>query len=253
MYEQHSSSRIAKARKSHSQIPYAHSDNALKVDWTGMIIGWNSYCAELIGYSAEEVVGRPFSSLLPAEDRVEAELLLRAASKLESDVNENWILQAGGSRLWCLLEIEPETSEDALLISITDQREQLLAKERFFCWRDRNAEFYRQAVITLAPTGAITSWDNRAMELFGYSSNEILGRKLLDLCPPHCSLDIEAQDDFAPALKHGIVEYILPCMTKGGEIVSSFFRIRVLRNSRSGRLAGFYAVVTLLTQSHGLI
>ncbi|HEY0581558.1 MAG TPA: PAS domain S-box protein, partial [Chloroflexota bacterium] len=68
----------------------------------GRIITWNVGAQKLLGYTADEVLGRPFSHFFSSEDRVDelAEALLRTAKCSGRAEGIAWYARKDGSRFW---------------------------------------------------------------------------------------------------------------------------------------------------------
>ncbi len=70
------------------------------LDENGVIVSWNAGAERIKGFTAEEVLGQPFSRFFPEEDRVagKPERLLREAAAKGSVVDEGWRVRKDGSR-----------------------------------------------------------------------------------------------------------------------------------------------------------
>ena len=72
------------------------------LDPHGRVASWNEGAERISGYSAEEIIGRHFSTFYPAEDIAagKPQLELRVASEVGRFEDEGWRLRKDGSRFW---------------------------------------------------------------------------------------------------------------------------------------------------------
>lgn len=85
-----------------------------QLDPSGNVVSWNAGAARLMGYHAEEIIGRHFSVFYPKEDvqnRKPEHNLAEAARKGQSE-DEGWRVRKDGSRFWA----------SALLTSLRDSQ-----------------------------------------------------------------------------------------------------------------------------------
>jgi PAS domain S-box-containing protein len=78
------------------------------IDLEGKIVSWNSGAERLKGYSAEEIIGRPFRTFFTPEDQ-EQDLPGRAlatAAKEGKFESEGWRIRKDGSRFWALAVVD---------------------------------------------------------------------------------------------------------------------------------------------------
>jgi PAS domain S-box-containing protein len=80
-------------------------------------------------------------------------------------------------------------------------------------------EVSRVATVTLDPEATVTSWNPAAEELFGYSSEEAVGRKLGELVAATPALQAEATRLSEQAAKEGRMHVVTRCTHKDGTLV----------------------------------
>jgi two-component system, NtrC family, sensor kinase len=68
----------------------------------GIVVSWNVGAERIQGYTAEEILGRPFTTFYPEEDLASGkpDRLLREAAEAGRVVDEGWRLRKDGSRFW---------------------------------------------------------------------------------------------------------------------------------------------------------
>ena len=86
----------------------------LMLDTYGHVVNWNQGAARMIGYQAEEIVGRLFSCFYTLEDiqRARPKHQLRIAAAEGRFEDEDWRLRKDGSRFWANVVITALRDQD---------------------------------------------------------------------------------------------------------------------------------------------
>lgn len=167
------------------------------LDQQGRIVSWNDGAERIEGWSAQEIVGRHFSVLHPAQSRdrqsLQRELDIAAANGLFKEEGER--LRKDGSLFHADVLITPLRDEEGRLRGyakvIRDVTERKLAERQFLANEARlraTIEGAVDAIVTIDETGAMLSLNTSALRLFGYQLGEALGRNVRMLMPePYCS------------------------------------------------------------------
>jgi PAS domain S-box-containing protein len=121
------------------------------LDVDGTVASWNAGAARIKGYTAHEIVGRPFELFYPSEDR-QTELPRRnldVALREGSYSEEGWRVRKDGSRFWASVVISPVYDDDGRHVGFakvtrdrTDQRQH----------EDERRTFLEQRIHLLAVT-----------------------------------------------------------------------------------------------------
>jgi PAS domain S-box-containing protein len=127
----------------------------------GRVRSWNAGAARLKGYTAEEIVGRPFATFYSPEDRAAGvpQKALQTARDTGRFVAEGWRIRKDGTRFWASVVI------DAI--------------------RDANGELIGFAKITRDVTdrqSCIASEPSRACRRFRFARGSGVGRSDWSLC-----------------------------------------------------------------------
>ncbi|HSU16447.1 MAG TPA: PAS domain S-box protein [Longimicrobium sp.] len=156
------------------------------LDRTGHVLTWNPGVERLKGYTADEIIGRHFSTFYPAEDLAwnKPAWELEVATREGRFEDEGWRLRKDGSRFWANVVITALRDEMGELVGfakvtrdLTERRaaeEELRQSEQRFRLLVQNVRDY--AIFMLDPGGHIISWNEGAQHINGYSEAEILGR-----------------------------------------------------------------------------
>ncbi|HEX9161575.1 MAG TPA: PAS domain S-box protein [Thermoanaerobaculia bacterium] len=156
------------------------------LDLKGTIRSWNRGAENIMGYSADEAVGRHFSLFYPPDDvarkKPDGELALAAAEGRMED--EGWRIRKDGARFWANTVITALRGPGGELRGfakvtrdLTERREadeRLRQSEELFRLLISSVEEY--AIFMLDPTGHITTWNAGARRIKGYAPEEIIGK-----------------------------------------------------------------------------
>jgi len=159
----------------------------------GTIITWNPGAARLFGYTAEEAVGRHLTIVVPADRAAEVPRILEKIRSGESAPQHETVrLHKSGKQIDVSITVSPiQDSAGAIIGASTIARdigEQKRAEERLRESEEhyRNvAETATDAIITTDGESAITSVNRAAERIFGYGSEDLLGKKLTALMPEY--------------------------------------------------------------------
>jgi PAS domain S-box-containing protein len=179
-------------------------------------LSWNAGAQRLKGYSAEEIVGRHFSTYYTREavDSGWPQHELKVATAEGRFEDEGWRVRKDGSRFWANVVITALRDEEGRLLGIskitrdlTDRKlhEEALrqSEERFRLLIEGVVDY---AIFMLDTDGVVTSWNAGAERIKGYKRDEIIGKHLSRFFLPE---DIEAGkpwEELAAARRDGRAE-----------------------------------------------
>jgi PAS domain S-box-containing protein len=199
-----------------------NSDDAI-VSYTldGIITSWNPAAEWLYGCSAEEVIGKSGSLVIPGDRADElADILSKIKAGKSVQHLETMRIRKDGTVFPVSLTASPIPDADGAIIGavsiardVTEQREALAGAQRLAAIVEHSDD----AIIGKTLDGAITSWNPAAGRLFGYSSDEIVGK----------SVSLLSREDTS-----GEIQAIL-AKIKAGEHVENFETIRVRKDGRA--------------------
>ncbi|MFC4357435.1 PAS domain S-box protein [Halobium salinum] len=183
-----------RAETSYREIFDAVSQAILVVDPdTERIVEVNDFACDLLGYAEAEVLGRSIGSITAPE---EAETTGAGISTVISRAMEDgpqtfeWCVEtASGGRRWTEIRFRSvELGGEARVLAIASDVSDRKRRQREL---DRERERYRllvasvedHAVCTLDPEGRISTWNDVATELTGWTAEEVIGEHLSVLFP----------------------------------------------------------------------
>jgi PAS domain S-box-containing protein len=186
------------------------------IDVDGTIRSWNSGAERLKGYSADEIIGHPFSLFYTPEDCAKGlpQRALKVATETGRFSSEGWRVRKDGSRFWALVVIDAVRDEQGQLIGfakvtrdITERQQahnELLESERRY--RRLVEAVVDYAIFQLDPAGNVATWNPGAQRIKGYAPNEIIGRHFsLFYSPEDLELGVPKRA-LAEAAEHGRFE-----------------------------------------------
>jgi PAS domain S-box-containing protein len=156
------------------------------LDPTGIVSSWNPGAERFKGYKANEIIGQHFSRFYTDEDKA-TELPRRAleiALREGKFEHEGWRVRKDGTRFWAYVVIDPIRRASGELVGfakvtrdLTERRaaeEALRRSEQQFKLLVQGVTDY--AIYFLSPEGNVSSWNQGAQRIKGYSPDDVLGR-----------------------------------------------------------------------------
>ncbi len=186
--------RADEATKRLAAIVESSDDAIISKDLTGTISSWNHGATKIFGYTADEMIGKPMSVLLPP-DRLheEVDILARlrrgepiqhfetvrvrkSGQKIDVSVTVSALRDAGGQVIGAskvARDISLQKQIEKALVAADDNTRRMAAI----------VESSDDAIISKDLNGIISSWNKGATKIFGYSANEMIGRPMSLLLP----------------------------------------------------------------------
>jgi PAS domain S-box-containing protein len=156
------------------------------LDTTGHIISWNEGAKRIKGWSANEIIGKHFSTFYTAEDLEDKkpERELRIAIATGKYEEEGWRVRKNGSVFWANVVITALFNEQNKHIGFSKVTRDLTEKKESEEHLRQSEERYRSLVeqvtdygiFMLDEKGKIVSWNEGAKRIEGYEESEIIGK-----------------------------------------------------------------------------
>ena len=227
------------------------------LDPDGIVASWNPGAERIIGYPADEIIGRHFSIFYPSPEieRGRPERELDTARRLGRFEDEGWRIRKDGTRFWASVLVAPVRDGSGRLLGyskitrdLSERRENeerlRQSEERFRLLVDSVQDY---AIFLLDPEGRVASWNAGAQRIKGYTAQEIIGRSLTTFYPQ------EALDRNWPAIELEHAKRLGRFEDEGWRVRKDGSRfwanviITTLRDA-DGRLRGFAKITRDLTE-----
>ncbi len=212
-------------------VSSVHGHALYMLDPNGFIASWNAGAEWIKGYSAQEILGRHYSTFFTVSDRAagEPEHVLEFARKHGRFEAEAQRVRKDGTLFWANVVTEPIHDEAGMLIGYAqltlDITERMLVKDEL-----RNAREFLNLVIENIPEAILVKdVDNRrftmvnhaAEKLIGMSRAEIIGKTAEAIYPDDYALTVRQEDE--DLLKRGelfIDDHIIELRAKESQVVT---------------------------------
>jgi PAS domain S-box-containing protein len=175
-------------------------DAIFSTDLDGIITSWNAGAERLYGYSAEEVIGKPLTILIPRERQDEEVTIIGRVRRGDHIEHYETIRRRrDGKLLDVSLTVSPVKDAEGDVIGaskiardITERKQKLESLRRQADLLDQSHD----AIFTWKIGGGIVYWSKGAERLYGYTAEETIGRvshELLRTRSPIPMQEVESQ------------------------------------------------------------
>jgi PAS domain S-box-containing protein len=175
------------AASSLSAIVDSSDDAIISKDLNGTITSWNKSAERLFGYTAEELIGKSITLLIPPDrQNEEPQILARLRKGERVDHFETLRRRKDGTLLDISLTISPVKNANGQIIGASKIARDTTETKR----AERNNRLLSaivdssdDAIISKDLNGTIMSWNSGAERLFGYTAAEAIGMSVTTLIP----------------------------------------------------------------------
>ena len=157
----------------------------------GIVTDWNAGAQVIFGYSAEEMIGKPISLLLPPGQEDEGASILERLKRGERVEHfETRRRRKNGEIIDVSLTVSPLWDHDGRMIGASKIARDITADKRTqMALAEREAHLQSvldtvpDAMIVINPQGVVQSFSATAERLFGYRADEVIGQNVSILMP----------------------------------------------------------------------
>jgi PAS domain S-box-containing protein len=208
------------------------ADALVCTDLDGLITYWNETAARIFGYSSAEMIGAPFSRIVPEDARSIEFDVLREISAVPSLRYPARRLNSQSLPLRVMATVAPVCDDSGSLIGAVHMEREIPATAAADDSQWRLAaivESSDDAIVSKDLDGIVTSWNQAAYRLFGYTAEEIIGQPILKIIPPELQSE---EDGILGKIRAGerIQHYETRRLTKSGELVEVALTISPIRD-----------------------
>jgi PAS domain S-box-containing protein len=161
-----------------------NSDDAIvSKSLDGTILSWNDAATRMYGYSEEEAKGRPIDIVIPDDPKrrqEELEIRARIARGERIEHYETERRRKDGTRFPVSVSISPVRDASGRIEAaagfardISERR--VLESAQYLAAIVENSD---DAIVSIDPAGKILSWNDAAERMYGYTSEEAMGRRI---------------------------------------------------------------------------
>ena len=174
-------------------IVRSSEDAIITKNLDGTVLSWNPAAKAIFGYSAEEMIGQPILKLIPKRlQHEESEVLRRLRLNEQIAHYETLRLTKDGREIMVSLTISPLKNEHGEIVGAAKIARDISTQKQLDRARLQLAaivESSDDAILSKDLNGTITSWNNAAASLFGYTEQEMIGSSILRLIPEELQLE----------------------------------------------------------------
>lgn len=227
------------------------------LDADGIVRTWNAGAQRIKGYSEAEIVGKHFSTFYTEDDikRSHPQRELRVAAEVGRFEEEGWRVRKDGTTFWANVITTRVSDADGKVIGFAkvtrDLSEKRIVEEKL---RDSEERFRLMvdgvrdyAIFLIDPNGVISTWNEGAERLKGYSSKQAIGQHFSLFYPEEDRETDKARYELDEAMLTGRYEEEAWRIRRDGTRFWANIVITALRD-KTGEIIGFSNVTRDLTE-----
>jgi len=242
--------RVGEMRQLLAAIVDSSDDAIVSKTLDGVITSWNRGAESIFGYTAAEAVGQNITLIIP-EDRLaeEAEVLARLRRGDRIDHFETVRRTKDGRLIPISLTVSPIRDAQGTIIGASKMARDIADRRKTEELRARLAAIVDSsddAIVSKTLDGVITSWNQGAERIFGYTAAEAVGQHILLIIPD----DRRSEEaDVLARLRRGerIDHFETVRRTKDGRLVPISLTVSPVRDAQ-GTIIGASKVARDITE-----
>lgn len=168
-------------------IVESSSDAIVGRDLKGNVTSWNTGAEKVFGFGAREAIGKPITLIIPSDKLEEFRQLEQQVLHGDSVTNvDTERVRKDGQRISVSKTMSPVCDEKGEISGISVIYRDISDKKRAEVEIARLAaivKFSNDAIVSKTLTGIVTSWNEAAAEMFGYTAHEIVGKSIRLVIP----------------------------------------------------------------------
>ena len=224
------------------------------IDYDGNIVFWNSSATAMLGYTREEVIGKPAHMFHSKENAPLSELLSQC--RRDEIAEQRWTgIHRNGDCVWMDVRLstykEGNDANELCVISMYDIGELLQTEKKLHDNLALTNAIFRasdDAMVILHKNGDLHSVNRAAMEMFGYNEPELKGKNISDLlASPHNVNPQRYIQSFFPKAGHGVSGKLqqLHAIKKDGTVFPIELAVGEVQNEGEHFFTGIIRDITL--------
>jgi len=154
----------------------------------GTITNWNDAAEKLFGYTEQEMIGESIMKLIPkGREGEEVQIISKLKKGEKIDHFETKRITREGKLLDISLTISPIKDANGTVIGASKIARDITARKQIEELNARLAAIVQSSddvIIGKTLDGIVSSWNDAAEKLFGYTEEEMVGQSILKIIPP---------------------------------------------------------------------
>ncbi|WP_052184891.1 sensor domain-containing protein [Methylotenera sp. N17] len=195
----------------YAAIIESSEDAIISKSLDGIVITWNNAAERIFGYSANEMIGKPITTVFPENKYEEEEMILRKISNGERFKHfRTQRITKGQKTIDVSVTISPIKDEDGKVVGVSkiarDVTELVLRDSMATKLAIRSNHFSAivessdDAIVSKTLDGVVTSWNSAAESIFGYTAEEMIGEHMTKIFP----IDrLQEEEEILEKIKNG--------------------------------------------------
>ena len=218
----------------------------------GIVSIWNRGAEDLFGYADHEIVGKPLSILTPAEHAASENEILQKSRLTDAEHQvETQRVHKDGRTVDVYLTYSAVRDQQGQIYGIlviadnVAENKRIEKAERDQLFLSAIISSAEDAIVSKDLNGIVTSWNKAAEDLFGYTSEEMVGQPISLLIP----LDHpDEEPQILARIRRGerIAHYETQRIRKGGEVIDVSLTVSPIRDA-TGRIIGASKIARNIT------
>jgi PAS domain S-box-containing protein len=212
------------------------SDGIVITDMEGMILEVNKSIQQMVGYADDEMIGYHLTDFLPAEDVENNPLRIHELMQGKSLLYERRLKKKDGSFLD--VEVNSKMASSHTLIGFIRDSTERKKYENSLIYQANLLESVSDAVLSLDMNRCIASWNNACKELYGFTADEAMGKRIPELVTfeyPNNNNEAVFKQVFVEGKWKGEFNFMHP---KTKEKINLLSNINLLKDKK-GTVSGF--------------
>ena len=209
-------------------------------DRDGRITSWNAGAQRLLGYAADEIIGRDISLLFPPHgQREEAAALVQIWNGEGAACSDRVLVHKSGRRIEVSMTMSPIHDAAGGCVGASKICRSLGARKQVEIAARHLAAIVASsddAIVSKDLNGIVESWNPAAEALFGYTAEEMIGRSIRKIIPADRQAE---EDEVLTKIRAGITidHFETVRQRKDGRPVDISLTVSPVRDAR-GRIIG---------------
>ena len=218
----------------------------------GTILSWNSGARKIYGYSAEEVIGRSISILVPPDQIDDLVMILEKIKRGEPVFHyETLRMRKDGTLIQVSLTLSPVKDRSGKLVGastiardISERKKAEEAIRRAGAYNRSLIEASLDPLVTISPDGTISDVNEATASVTGFSRGELIGTDFSN----YFTEPEKAKAGYETVFREGsVTDYALEIRHRNGKITPVLYNASVFRDG-TGNIAGVFAAARDITE-----